>query len=278
MRSLTLRKTALAAVVPLALGSLAACGNHDSQTAADPQAPSTSTGASSPSSPATTDSGNGAHTLDPAAFLGKLKSAAKSITTARFTMSMDLSGQSITAKGALDMTGDTPAMQVTMDLTGMGTATDMRMVGGVMYIKDPTGSGKYLKLDLSDPNGPLGNMGDALGNYDPQSLIDKLSPDTFRKVTDLGQATIGGQQVEHYRVVLDTHAATQMFKNLPSTASLPRTMTYDLWLDSQDRMARFTMLMKNVSRITATYTDYGADVHISAPPAADVMEMPSSSR
>ena len=35
------------------------------------------------------------------------------------------------------MTGDQPAMQITMDLTGMGTPTDMRMVDGVMYIQDP---------------------------------------------------------------------------------------------------------------------------------------------
>lgn len=276
MRSLTLRKTALAAVVPLALGSLSACGNNDSGTAADRQAQSPSTGATSPSSSATTDSGSSGQTIDPQAFLAKLKSAASSISTARFTMSMDMSGQSVTAKGALDMTGDKPAMQMTLDLTGMGTATDMRIVGGTMYIQDPTGGGKYLKVDLSDPNGPLGNMGDALDNYDPQSMIDQMSPETFRKVTDLGQETVGGRQLEHYRVVVDTHAATKVLKNLPSTASLPKTMTYDLWLDSQNRMARFKMLMKKVTQVTATYSDYGADVHITAPPASDVTEMPSS--
>ena len=275
MRSLTLRKAALAAVVPLALGSLAACGNNDSGTAADSQAQSPSTGAGSPSSP-TSDAGNSGRTIDPAAFVGKLKKAASSITTARFTMSMDMSGQSVTAKGALDMTGDKPAMQVTMDLTGMGTATDMRIVDGVVYIQDPTGGGKYLKIDLSDPNGPLGSMGDALDNYDPQSMIDQMSPNTFRKVTVLGQETVGGRQLEHYRVVVDTHAATTILKNLPSTVSLPKTMTYDLWLDSQDRMARFKMLMKKVTQVTATYSDYGADVHITAPPASDVMEMPTS--
>jgi hypothetical protein len=51
-------------------------------------------------------------------------------------------------------------------------------------------------------------------------------------------------------------------------------VTYDIWLDSEDRMAKFTMLMKKVSRITATYSDYGADVHITAPDPSDVMAMP----
>ncbi len=281
MRSLTLRKAALAAVVPLALGSLAACGsgNGDSQTAADPAAPSSSTSTppdtSSPSSASGDAQGS---TVDPAAFVAKLKAAAKAITTARFTLAMDLSGQSVNAKGAIDMTGDTPAMQLSMDLTSMGTPTDMRIVDGVMYIQDPTsGGGKYLKMDLSDPNGPMAGMGDALTNYDPQAMIGSISPDAFKKVTDLGSESIGGQDLHHYRVVLDTHAATSMLKNLPSTASLPKTMAYDMWLDSQDRMARFKMLLKNVSQVTATYTDYGADVHITAPPASQITEIPGSS-
>ena len=43
MRTLTLRKAALAAALPLALSSLAACGNSSSQvTANDPQAGPTS--------------------------------------------------------------------------------------------------------------------------------------------------------------------------------------------------------------------------------------------
>jgi hypothetical protein len=276
MRSLTLRKAAVAAVVPLALGSLAACGNDDSTTAADPlAAPSSSAPAGTPSSsaPAKTKT----HPVDPAAFVGRLKTAARALTTARFTMTMDMSGQTVQAKGALDMTGDQPAMDITLDLTGMGTPTDMRIVDGSMYVQDPTsGTGKYLEMDLSDPDGPLAGMGDTLDSYNPGQMIGALSPDTFRRVTDLGSRTVGGRQLEHYRVVLDTGAVSQVFKDLPSSASLPKTVTYDVWLDSADRMARFTMLVKKVSRVTATYTDYGADVHITAPPPSQVTEMPGS--
>ena len=277
MRSRTLRKAALAAVVPLALGSLAACGSGGSTTAADPQQSASSGTPSTPGSSSTANSGNGRRTVRPAAFLQLLKTAAASITTARFRMNMEIGGQTVGANGAIDLTGDKPAMQISMDLTGMGTPTDMRIVDGFMYIQDPTGSsGKYLKMDLSDPNGPLAGMGDVLDNYDPQSMIDKMSPRTFRKVTDLGSQTIGGRQLEHYRVVLDTSAATSMFQNLPSTASLPKTMTYDLWLDSQNRMARFKMLMKKVSQVTASYSDYGADVHITAPDPSDVTDLPGA--
>jgi hypothetical protein len=283
MRSLTLRKAAVVAVVPLALGSLAACGNDDSTKAADPQtAPSTATSDSprpsgTDTSSAKGESGTGARDVDPAAFTARLQSAVRALTTARFTLAMDLAGQSVDAKGALDLTGDQPAIQVSMDLTGMGTSTDMRMVDGKLYVQDPTiGSGEYLVRDLSDPNGPLGDVGDALDDFDPGAMLAKLSPDMFREVTDLGTDTVGGRRLEHFRIVLDTGAASKLVKNLPSTASLPKTMTYDVWLDGKNRLARFTMLMKKVSRVTATYTDYGADVHISAPPASQVMQMPST--
>jgi hypothetical protein len=122
----------------------------------------------------------------------------------------------------------------------------------------------------------LGDVGDALDDFDPGAMLAKLSPDMFREVTDLGTDTVGGRRLEHFRIVLDTGAASKLVKNLPSTASLPKTMTYDVWLDGKNRLARFTMLMKKVSRVTATYTDYGADVHISAPPASQVMQMPST--
>jgi hypothetical protein len=192
-------------------------------------------------------------------------------------MTMEMAGQTVFARGALDMTGDHPAMQLSMDLTGMGTPTDMRIVDGVMYIQDPTtGGGKYFKMDLDDPNGPMGDMGDVFDSYNPDDMISRMSPAAFRKVTDLGGESIGGRRLEHYRVLIDTRAATQVFKNLPSTASLPKTMSYDMWLDGDSRMARFTMLMKKVSKVTATYSDYGADVHVSAPPASQVTTLPGS--
>jgi len=273
MRSLTQRLLAVVVVVPVAIGTLAACGNDDPTQAADPGASQVHTDRPKASEKADP----GPRRVDPAAFVDRLKTSARSLTTARFEMTMELGGQTVYADGALDLTGDHPAMRFSMDPTGMGTPMDMRIVDEVVYIQDPTtGSGKYLKMDLSDPNGPLGDMAGVFDNFNPDQMISQMSPHAFRKVTDLGPQTIHGQQLERYRVTVDTSAATKMFQNLPSTSSLPKSITYDLWLDGQGRMARFTMLMKNVSRVTATYTDYGADVHISAPPSSAIVPMPGS--
>lgn len=268
MRTLTLRKAAAAAVLPLAVGSLAACGSSSSHsgTAADPHASTPTQSSSAPASGQSVDAGQ---------FLGTLKSAAKNITTAKFQMNMDISGQTVTANGALDMTGSTPAMQLSMDLTGTGTPTDMRLIGRVMYMTVPGTAGKYVKIDLKDPKGPMAGYGDTLGSLDPQSMIDQMSPAAFRKVTYVGTESVGGQQLKRYHIVLDTAAATSMLKGMPTTASLPKTMSYDMWLDDQNRMARFEMRMQKVMDVTATYSDFGSDVSITAPAPSDVESLPS---
>jgi hypothetical protein len=67
-----------------------------------------------------------------------------------------------------------------------------------------------------------------------------------------------------------------MLGGMPGTASLPKTISYDIWLDDQSRMAKFEMKMKKVMDVTATYSDFGADVHITAPDPSDVESLPSS--
>jgi hypothetical protein len=132
-------------------------------------------------------------------------------------------------------------------------------------------------MNMSDPNGPLGSMGNTLGGVDPKSLLDQMSPDVFKKVVYRGTQAIDGRQLKRYTVTLDT-TAVPMLKGMPesATASLPKTMTYDLWIDDQGRMAQFKMLMKKVLSMTMTYSDFGAPVDIKAPDPSKVQAMPGS--
>jgi hypothetical protein len=276
MRIVTVRKAAVAAVLPLALSSLAACGSNNSRsTAGDPA----TTAPTSPTSSATDEGSTPAVSkrVDSAKFLAMVKAGAQTLTTAKFKMSMDISGQLVTSDGALDMSGNTPAMKMSMDLTGMGTPTEMTLIDGSMYIAMPGSNGTFMKMDLNDPNGPLGSMGNTFGGIDPKSLLDQMSPDVFKKVVYRGTQTVGGQQLKRYTVTVDT-GAVPMLKGMPksSTASLPKTMTYDLWLDDQGRTARVKMLLKKVLSMTMSYTDFGAPVDIKAPDPAKVTSMPGT--
>ena len=275
MRSLTLRRTAVAAVVPLALGTLAACGNDNSSssTAADPQSPALST-PSDTGSP--TDTGTTAGSaVTSADFLKMAQAAAGKLTTVKVDMVGEVSGGSYTMKGAMDLTGDKPAMDMTMSMGSAGlTGIEMRLVDGVMYMNlGSMTQDKFVKFDLSDPGNPLGQLSSSLDQLDPSKMMADMSPGVFKHVTFVG-SDAGGR---HYRATLVTAKAPQL-KGLPSTATanLPKSMRYDTWFDEQGRFSKFVVSVPNYMRMTAHYTDYGAAVHIVAPPASQVTEMPGS--
>jgi hypothetical protein len=278
MKSLTLRKAALAAVVPLALGSLAACGGGQgsSTNADDPQAP-TSPSTSSSSSPDASDSSAPAtsgSSVTSADFLKLMQTAGSKITTAKVSMTGDASGQTYTMKGAVDLTGDKPAMDLMMNMASSGlSCIEMRLVGGSMYMSlGSMTQGKFVKFDLDDPNSPLGSLSGSLDNLDPSKVMGDLSADAFKNVTYVGSDASG----KHYRATLLTAKSPQI-KGLPSsaTANLPKTMNYDVWLDSQGRFSKFQAVIPNALKMTALYTDYGTSVHITAPPASQITELPT---
>jgi hypothetical protein len=280
MTSLTLRKAALAAVVPLALGSLAACGGGQSTPtkADDPQAAtspsSTSTSSSSDPSDSSTAATAGS-SVTSADFLELMKNAGSKLTTAKVSMQGDASGQTYSMKGAIDFTGAQPAMQMTMSMASSGiTGIEMRLVDGTAYMSLGTMTqGKFVKFDLSDPHSPLGSLSGSLDNLDPSKLMGEMSADAFKNVRLVGTDSSG----KHYRATLITAKSPQI-KGLPSsaTANLPKTMNYDVWFDSQGRISRFQAAIPKALKMTALYTDYGAPVHISAPPASQITELPGS--
>jgi len=269
LRTSTLRTAALAVVLPLALTALAGCGSRGAAPEATTGPQSKATHSAPPAAP---------RHVAGAAFLATLRHASQQVTTARFTMTMDVSGQQVPIKGVIDLTGDSPAMQMTMDVTGMGTPTDLRLVDRVMYVGVPGTSGKFYRVDLGDPNGPLGSLGGgSLANLDPGSMMSRIKPAAFKTVLDRGVTTVHGQRVHHYSAVIDVSAQKKML-DLPATTSvrLPRTSRYDVWLDDQGRYVRFQMTLKKSMALGARYSDYGKPAHIEAPPAADVLDLPTS--
>ena len=269
MRTLTFRRAAVAAALPLALGSLAACGNDDSSaTAGDPGAAASSAPTDAGAEP---QAGSAVSSTD---FLALVKTAAQKTTTDKVAMTIDTSGgQTITMQGEMDLTGDKPAVQMTMDMSSAGLdQVEMRLVDGVMYMSmGHLTNGKFVKFDLSDPKSPLGSLSSSLDNLDPAQMVGQLGPGAFRHVTYVGSDDAG----RHYRATLVSKNSA-MLKGLPSSAlaSVPKTMAYDVWLDSEGRFAKFQVLLPKMSKMTATYSDYGIDLDIKAPEPSQVTDMP----
>ena len=258
MRTLTLRRAAAAAVLPLALGSLAACGTNDSSATAD--------------DPAAASAPQAGSSVTSADFLALMKAASAKLTTDRFSMDVDVAGQPLTMDGEMDLTGAKPAVHMTMDMSSAGIGNvDMRMVDGVVYMKmGELTHGKYVKFDLSDPNSQLGSLSSTLDNLDPSRLVGKLKADAFRRVTFVGTDSIG----RHYKATLVSDK-TAVLKGLPSTVTrnLPKTSGYDVWLDGQGRLAKFVVVVPGTTKLTATYRDYGVDLDITAPDPSQVTDM-----
>jgi hypothetical protein len=197
-------------------------------------------------------------------------------------MSMDLGQMGrITAQGQIDDTANPAEMAMTMTLPmGGGKPADLRFVGGILYMSmgNLTG-GKFVKLDPKDPSGPLAGagLGQMLDQTDPAKMLTKMQAG-ISSVTYVGREDVSGRQLEHYRMSVDT---AQVLKSMGSAAAsqapsgVPKTVTYDVWLDSQHRFAQMTMQLPVAGTKAAMkmeLTDWGAPVHISAPPASQVTD------
>lgn len=265
-RSRLIRRTVAAAVVPLALTSLSACGSDDSSTAKNASG-SPAAGSSSSTAPAAPQPGA---TVSAAAFVDRYRTAFDTITTAHATMTMELLGQKMDGQGDLDYSSDSPAASMTMTGGMLGGGNlEVRMVDNVMYMNLGSMTGdKFTKIPLDDPNNPLG--GTFADSLDPSRAMDSMQA-AVQKVTYVGSDAVG----DHYRATVDTSKMlAEMGQKVPAGANLPTTMTYDTWFDDQGRFTKMVVDMGSLGTTTMQLSDFGKDVSIQAPPASQVTTGP----
>ncbi len=274
-RSIAARRTlrrgvAAAALAPLLVAGLAACGDDDSGSQAT----------ESTSAAAVLTGLQEGDEVDPGDFVDTVSDGVKASTTAHMTIKAGLGSLGeMSGEGDLDYTADPPELAMTMDLPMPGDAkAEMRYVDGVFYMSlgDLSG-GKFWKLDPSDSDGPLGDMGSMLDQVDPMGTLEKLEP-AIDTVTYAGDEDVDGQSLDHYELTVDP-ADLAKTMDLPdeAKAQLPDDITYDIWLDDEDRLAKLHLDLPVAgaeSSVDVTASDWGKDVTIEAPPADEVTEMP----
>jgi hypothetical protein len=138
-------------------------------------------------------------------------------------------------------------------------------VDGVIYLKRPGTLGKYFRYEQGNPLNPFAS-GPA-SRVDPADSLADFN-DGITSVTYVGHEEVEGVTVERYEMLVDTRAAG-------GGRDLPREMTMGVWLDGQDRLARFFMQLGPVA-CESTLTDFDKPVHVHAPPADQVVEAPVS--
>jgi hypothetical protein len=258
---------------------LSGCGDDDKDNGDAKVGESASTSASeSPSESATdeptdeaTDTAEGEE-VDKDDFLADMREGVEGFTTAHVTMQVASSGGDMNGEGDMSLAGDKLAMAMTMEMPALGGEAEIRLVEGFMYMKIPGQSGgKFYKLDLSDPSGPLGSLGGLTDAFDPSKSFDTFA-EGLTEVTYLGEDDLDGEDLDHYQLTIDT-SKVEAFKDLPGASSLPKRVTYEMWVDDDFRMRGMDMELPT-GKTVVRYTDLGDPVEIEAPPASQVATMP----
>ncbi len=204
----------------------------------------------------------------------------------------------MTGNGAIDFTQNAMQMSLTV-ATGPEKITEQAVyLNKVIYINLGSAASQilpgksWLSLDLGQltQGGAAQSLGtgSSLGN-DPAAALQALAQNG-NKATDLGSSTIDGVAAEGYAVHLDaaTLKADIANENLPAwmqdavaSVSNPH-VDYKVYVDGSGRLVRMTTeTTVTVSGLTVNegismdFSDYGATVNVSAPPAGDVVSFQS---
>jgi hypothetical protein len=217
--------------------------------------------------------------LTSSGFATALTSAISHAKSVHIAGTLEAQGQTLTVTGDQsfgDHTFTGMAGAVTISTAGMGSF-EARIVHGIVYVNGARlgfgrASGKpWLKLDLTDPQNPLssllGQITDTLGPGQLTGMLKGLST-----VAAVGPETVDGTPTTHYRVSVDTAKLGSKLGLDPSRlhgAALPKTVRYDVWLDSRSRPVRVSLKTAELGA-DLHFSKWDQPVHVVPPPASQV--------
>ncbi|NYE36994.1 hypothetical protein F4692_002127 [Nocardioides cavernae] len=292
MRVTPLARRLGSAALVLTLGAgLAACSSDDSGSGGSTSATDESTDAADDSTDASTDDGSEATSEETDApaeaslaelstddFYPSVMDALRDAETFAFSTTSGASGQSQVMSGEARFSD--AGVEMKASSTG-AQAMDMILIDKAMYMKSPDlGTGdKWLKIDLSDPNSLFGMIGKAT---DPEVMFKAM--EAPKKLELVGSEEVDGVETNHYRITLDP---SQYLKAMEFPAAmaemLPKELVTEMWVDADNLPRKFAQTMElpgtgggagTSSTTEGTYSDFGLDVDIQAPPASEVTEQP----
>ena len=183
--------------------------------------------------------------------------------------SQTMSGQARFSDAGMEMKASSSGAQ----------AMEMILVGKAMYMKSADlGTGdKWVKIDLSDPNSLFGMIGKAT---DPEVMFKAM--ESPKKLELIGTEDVDGVSTNHYRITMDpTRYLEAMDFPAAMADMMPKELVTEMWVDGDDLPRKFAQTIEipgagggaaTSSTTEGTYSDFGTDVEIEAPPADEVTE------
>lgn len=294
MKSSTrLRLGALAAAGALTFG-LSACSDDDgaqepnppaSTVETDPDADSGTGTAGGSTQDATgqtqpaTDAGEVAEgeEIPVADFMAMLRAPGEeTLSSYTMTMTMDDAGQPVEVDGAVDLSGDTPAMRIVMAVSDLGDV-ELLLVGGTMYmaLEGLVPEGKYVEAppelaqDLQD-----------LEDLEVSAMWDTWE-NSAEKVVYLGEDDVDGTDMRRYEVTVDAESVDQALStaagglgdDAAATSLAPQgPIVYEVWLDDEGLIRQLEMDVEG-SLLTMGLDNWGEPQDVDAPSADETVDL-----
>ena len=172
---------------------------------------------------------------------------------------------------------------ISMEASSTGAqAMEMVMLDKILYIAGgglplPEGK-KWFKVDMADPDSLFGQLGKST---DPNLMFKAM--ETPKEFELLGTEEVDGVETNHYNVVMDTASYTEAL-DLPAEVAkfLPKEIGIEMWVDADNQPRKFHQELEvpsmsgggepTLSTTEGTYYDFGTEVDVEAPPAAEVAD------
>lgn len=258
----------LAAALLLPALALTACGGSDEQAASPARSASSA------------DGGTGS---DAGSVVTAALAATREGGTARVALDSDstvgTTPFTITGEGLVDLTGKQSQLTLTLPFGKV----EQRTVDGTAYVSVPQQPGVFYSVDAAALRGSA--LG---GSSDPTSPLEAL--EGVGDVTEAGEEEVRGEPTTRYDGVVDVEQALAKAPEanrglLESTlgASGLDEVPFSVWLDEDGRLRRFSQDLtlpageatggqEVKTSTTLELFDYGVDVDVQAPPAAQVKD------
>jgi hypothetical protein len=239
------------------------------------------TSSSSPSSPPSAGAAGSATTGSgpaptAAGLADQLNTALDALTSAHLDIDAGGLGGKSTADVALDH-GQATAVDV--HLTESGKPVEQISVGGTSWVKVPGASGKpWIKVSPTSSNPIAKALATGISVVGFTSSLGVVA-DLARSSTDLvdrGSEPVNGVSTTHYTMKLNpklVKSSPQVSGLLSALGSTP--IPVDLWLDAQDRPAKFTIHVAIAGTqfpVTVAVSRFNSPVSITAPPPSQVAD------
>jgi hypothetical protein len=267
------RVALLSCAVPVLLLGLAACGT-------------TATTTTSSSSGSAAQASTSTDRWDEKTLVPAMKAALERQQSVHVSMrTVGGSRMPMEAEGDVALHGkDHPDVALTMDRTPMGGRAEVRVVGDVLYLSMPpmTPEGKFLELRPGDKSSALGQMMGQMREGHPEDPF-AVFESGLREVTYVGQDTVQGGQLGHYRLTVDPGAMAEqhgMHHRSGMTfgggtgygGATPRAASFDVWLDDNALVHKVQIEKPRQGSLVVELSDWGTPVRVQAPPRQDVVE------